>query len=159
MEGQRQGRLSMPSRSGQKNRCSIDLNCRRVESKVSALHEAENGGDAPEALLSPNLIVTCRHFNHARNRIDTVPGRVVRPEMKDPIRPVEARRDGADGITESPFGEQCVLSRGDGLRCLRHFERLEATAASKEPESTSRTDLKAKTAPGNVVALEAEIYH
>jgi len=79
--------------------------------------------------------------------------------MEDPIHAVEARRDGADGIMESPFSEQRALIRREGLRCFDYFESVMASTGTEELEQTSRANAKAKTAAIDVVALRNGVYH
>jgi len=85
MKGHRQGGLSVASRRREENGSSVDLDRRSVKHKITTMLRAHDRWNAPQSLLSADVIGMIRHLDSSRCRVDTKPACIARPEVEDTV--------------------------------------------------------------------------
>jgi hypothetical protein len=104
-------------------------------------------------------LFTRGYLDHPRHWIDTEPARVVRPELKDSVAAVKARRDLPDGVSEDPLGKQRALRRTYGVGCRSNVESVCASSTTQKSERALRPNQEAEARSPAFVTAWNRLYH
>src|SRR5213592_166798 len=144
MKGEGQRGLAVSRWRGEDDRSLADFNRGSVQREVSAVHEAECGGDSPQALLAHHVVITVRDLDASAFGVDMIRSGVRHAEREPATYLVQRPLHRVVSPCQHPVGEWCGLRWLPRLRGRHDLERLRPSARPEEPQGLLAANAEAE---------------